>query len=112
VNAWEDATRGLLELFALLRTTGIRSLLSAALREAAYVLHSYGDDDTAVAATLARSELPDIQRRSDDLQALREELEVVQGERWPSLVMQARIRSADDVLELCVRALERVGAST
>jgi hypothetical protein len=109
VHAWEEASYGLVELFRLLRTTGIRSLLSAALREAAHVLHYYGDDETAVAALLARSELPDMQVVTDESPALREELETAAGDRWPTMLMQARVRSADDVLELCVGALTGIG---
>jgi hypothetical protein len=46
---------------------------------------------------------------TDESPALREELEAAAGDRWPTLVMQARVRSADDVLELCVGALSGIG---
>jgi DNA-binding SARP family transcriptional activator/predicted ATPase len=111
VQAWDDAIRGLVDLLGLLRTTGIRSFLSAALREAAHVLQHYGDDDTAIAAILARSELPDMPVVTDEPPLLREELEAAAGERWPVLLMQARVRSADDVLELCLTSLGRIASS-
>ncbi len=82
-GAWDDATRGLVDLFDLLRTTGIRSFLSAALRETAHVLQHFGDDDTAVAAILARSELADMPVVTDEPPLLREQLEAAAGERWP-----------------------------
>ena len=99
------------DLLGLLQTTGIRSFLSAALREAAHVLQHYGDDDTAIAAILARSELPDMPVVTDEPPLLREELEAAAGERWPVLLMQARVRSADDVLELCLTSLGRIASS-
>jgi len=111
VHEWDEARRGLVDLFVVLRSTGIRSLLSAAFREAAHVLHYFGDDETAIAAILARSELPDMQVVTNESPALREELETAAANRWPSLVMQARVRSADDVLDACVTELQRVGPS-
>ena len=70
-GAIADAAAGLVELLSLLRSTGIRSLLSTALRECAYVLHAAGDVDAAAAALLARTDLPDMPVLADDQSELR-----------------------------------------
>ena len=106
-GATADAAAGLVELLGLLRSTGIRSLLSTALRECAYVLHAAGDVDAAAAALLARTDLPDMPVLADDQAELRAALEAAIGDRWARLALQARVRSADAVISLCIDALER-----
>jgi predicted ATPase/DNA-binding SARP family transcriptional activator len=110
VGAWPDATRGLVELFGLIRKSGFRSLLSSALGEAAYVLHHYGDDDAAVAALLGRTEPADMPALVDRELELREILESSTGERWPRLAVRARSRPMDDLIDLCEDALGAVTA--
>jgi hypothetical protein len=107
-GAITDAATGLVELLGLLRSTGIRSLLSTALREAAYLLDAAGDVDAAAAALLARTDLPDMPVLADDQSELRASLEAAIGDRWPRLALQARVRSVDAVISLCIDALEVV----
>jgi len=107
-GATADAATGLVELLGLLRSTGIRSLLSTALRECAYVLYAAGDVDAAAAALLARTDLPDMPVLADDQTELRAALEAEIGDRWARLALQARVRPVDAVITLCIDALARV----
>ena len=110
-GATADAAAGLIELLGLLRTTGIRSLLSTALRECAYVLFAAGDVDAAAAALLARTDLPDMPVLADDQAELRAALEAAIGDRWARLALQARVRSADAVITLASTRWQRVTES-
>jgi predicted ATPase/DNA-binding SARP family transcriptional activator len=104
-DAAAEAIGGLVELLGLLRATGIRSLLSTALREAAYLLHGLGDDEAATIALLARRDLPDMPVLQDDQSELRDQLRAAAGDGWSRLTMQARARSEDEVMDRCLSSL-------
>jgi predicted ATPase/DNA-binding SARP family transcriptional activator len=105
LGAREDAAAGLVELFGLLRLMGMRSLLAVALREAAYLLHAFGDDEAATAALLARKDLPAMPVLQDDTGELLRDLRVAAGDRWSRLELRARIAHEPEVVAQCVSAL-------
>ena len=102
LGAFDAAAAGLLELLQLLTANGHRSLLSQALREVAYVLHTGGDDETAAVALLAREGLPDMPvlggTRDEPLEAV---LRDAAGDGWDRLRLRARSLPEADLVRLC-----------
>jgi predicted ATPase/DNA-binding SARP family transcriptional activator len=110
VQAIDDAAGGLLELYALTRATGIRSMLAAILTESAFLLHELGDDEAAAVALAARTGLPDMPGPDvDDLERLDRELHDALGARWERLAINGRTWTDEKVLATCAAALSQTG---